>query len=443
VASDAAPSSYFGIGVAIDGNTAVIGAKAAGGVGAAYVFARVGTSWIQQQKLVASDAASGDQFGSVVAISGDTIAIGAPRKASSKGAVYFFDREGDAWRESQRVTGGAANDFFGSTLAMSNTTLAVGAAFRNGMRGSAYVFTRPLGVWSPEVELAVIDGARNDRFGVAIAVDGDTLVSGATNADGRGAAYVFARTGSTWTQQAKLAASDGAVGDLFGRSVAVSDNLVLVGASQRSAAYGFGRTGSTWSEQARWTSSSGAVADQFGWSVALKGDVAAVSAALEGTGVVYQFFQTQPGTWTQQAKFVASDGAAGDAFGVSLAASESAIVVGASAKNAVTGASYVFAVQPATVATVCSPAPCAPESTVTTTWTSAPGYTTAWIALAPNGSSYWDTTNYAYTGGVPSGSTVFSGLPPGEYVARTFAKGTSTILAESEPFTVVKSATGN
>jgi hypothetical protein len=443
VASDAAPSSYFGIGVAIDGDTAVVGAKTAGGRGAAYVFTRRGTSWIQQQELVASDAATGDQFGSAVAVSGDAIAIGAPRKASARGTIYVFQRTAGTWVETRQFTGSAANDFFGSTLAMSDTTLAVGAALRNGMRGGASVFTRTRSGWLPEAEIAVVGGAANDRFGVAIAIDGDTLVGGANNADGKGAAYVFTRTASTWTQRAKLVASDGAAGNMFGRSVAVSGDIAVVGASQKSSAYVFGRRGTDWSQQAKWTSTSGAVADQFGWSVSVKGDVAAVSAALEGTGAVYQFFQTQPGTWTQQAKFVGSDAVAGDGFGVSLAASETTILVGASGKNSVTGATYVFSVQPPSMSASCSDAPCVPDSTITATWSSTPGYAADWIAIAPKDSVYSDATNYAYTGGALNGSTVFTGLPPGEYVARAFANDTDAILAESAPFTVATATTGN
>ena len=157
--------------------------------GSAYVFVRSGGVWSQQQKLLASDAAAGDLFGVSVAISGETVVVGAPFDDGAAG----FDQ------------------------------------------GSAYVFVRSGGVWSQQQKLEASDAAAGDMFGSSVAISGETVVVGAPLDDGaagtdQGSAYVFVRSGGVWSQQQKLEASDAAAVDCFGFSVAISGETVVVGA---------------------------------------------------------------------------------------------------------------------------------------------------------------------------------------------------------------------
>ena len=155
--------------------------------------------------------------------------------------------------------------------------------------------------------IAALDGASGDLFGWSVSVDGDTVVIGAADDDGKGSAYVFIRSGSTWMQQAKLTASDGAAGDLFGWPVSVYDNTAVIGASgddsQKGSAYVFNRSGSTWTQQDKLTASDGAVDDNFGRSVSVYDDSAVIGAfgdddkgSYSGSAYVYSLDSTSVST---------------------------------------------------------------------------------------------------------------------------------------------------
>jgi uncharacterized repeat protein (TIGR01451 family) len=303
-ASDGAQNNEFGISVALSGDTALVGASYAtvGSntyQGAAYVFTRSGTAWSQQQKLTApvDDGAAYDFFGNSVALSGNTALIGASFKKigsnTYQGAVYAFTRSGATWSQQQKLTAadGAASDYFGYSVALSDNTALVGASYKkigsNASQGKAYVFTRSGSAWSQVQELTAFDGAASDRFGGSVALSGNTALIGAPGVNSqRGAAYVFARSGSSWGQQQKLTAADGATYDLFGSSVALSGNTALVGAItatvngnvQQGAAYFFNRIGASWSLQQKLVDSGGASNNRFGSGVALSGDTAIVGA---------------------------------------------------------------------------------------------------------------------------------------------------------------------
>ncbi len=197
-------------------------------------------SFDEVAKLTASDAASGDQFGTSVAVSGDTAVIGAfldDDAGSGSGSVYVFTRSGTTWTEEAKLTASdaAAADIFGNSVSVSGDTAVIGAVQDDdagGTSGSAYVFTRSGTTWTEQQKLTASDAAANDEFGISVAVTGDTTVIGATgDANESGAAYVFTRSGTTWTEQAKLIASDVALDDDFGRSVAVTGDTAVVGAS--------------------------------------------------------------------------------------------------------------------------------------------------------------------------------------------------------------------
>ncbi len=354
-ASDGAAGDVFAYTAAVSGSTAVVSAPDKNSEqGAAYVFVRSGSGWSQQAKLTASDGASGDQFGSSVAIAGSTAVVSAPFRGASSGATYVFVRSGSTWSQQAELTAsdGAAGDEFGSSVAIAGSTAVVGASGKNSNSGAAYVFERSGTTWSQRAELTASDGRSGDQFGHAVAISGSgsgsTAVVGAfAKNSSKGAAYVFVRSGTTWSQQAKLAAFDGASGDEFGYSVAISGSTVVLGAqgknSEKGAAYMFVRSGTTWSRRAELTASDGASGDVFGHSVALYGSTVVVGAPFSNsqTGAAYVYMQS--GTaWSQQTKLSASDGAAGDWFGWSVAVSGSNAVVGALNRNSATGAAYAF-----------------------------------------------------------------------------------------------------
>jgi hypothetical protein len=217
------------------------------------VFVRTGAAWTEQQKLTASDGAASDSFGSSVAISGETIVVGAEGDDVGtnvlQGSAYVFLRTGTAWSEQQKLiaSDGSARDRFGFSVAISGETVVVGTfhpdVMINILRGSAYVFVRTGAVWSEQQKLLASDGAGGDDFGHSVAISGETLVVGAEGDDigangDQGSAYVFARTGAVWTEKQKLTASDGATGDQFGQSVAVSGETIVVGSSLDNAGGG-------------------------------------------------------------------------------------------------------------------------------------------------------------------------------------------------------------
>jgi MYXO-CTERM domain-containing protein len=380
LASDVAAGDLFGNAVAVSGDTAVIGGHLNGDAGvqsgSAYVFTRSGATWTQQQKLLPADGAAGDFFGYAVAVSGDTAVLGARGDddlGSSSGSAYVFTRSGVTWSQQQKLLSGdgLASDQFGFAVAIAGDTVVVGAIGDDDVgsnAGSAFVFTRAGVTWSQQAKLLAADGAASDSLGIAVAVVNDTAVIGSYLDDDLGAdsgsAYVFTRAGVTWTQQAKLLASDGLPGDNFGRSVAVVGDTVLVGAYNdddnglsSGSAFVFTRAGVTWSQQAKLLASDGVASDNFGFSVALSGDTAVVGARYDddnGTdsGSAYAF--TRVGAvWIQQSKLLASDGSTSDNLGTSVALAVDTAVMGAPTDNhngtagVDSGSAYVFVLKKA------------------------------------------------------------------------------------------------
>jgi len=305
-ANDGAANDFFGVRAALSGNTVVVSAHgddigANVDQGSAYVFTRSGTVWTEQQKLTAGDGAAGDLFGVSLAMSGDTLVVGefgSDIGANiAQGSAYVFTRSGAVWSLQQKLTAGdgAAHDIFGIAVALDGDTVVVGAhqddIGANENQGSAYVFVRSGTAWTEQQKLTAGDGAAEDWFGSMVAVSGDTVVVGAppgdigANAD-QGSAYVFMRTGSTWTQQQKLTANDGAAGDAFGGWVALSGDTVVVGARlddlgasvDQGSAYVFARSGGVWTQQQKLTAGGGSANALFGFAVALDGDTLVVSA---------------------------------------------------------------------------------------------------------------------------------------------------------------------
>ena len=195
----------------------------------------------ERQKLLASDGAANDQFGYSVSISGDYAIVGAyadDDKGSNSGSAYVFKRDGTNWSEQQKLTAsdGAASDLFGRSVSISGDYAIVGADYdddNGSYSGSAYIFKWDGSNWVQQQKLIASDGAANDYFGYSVSISGDYAIVGAYVDDGsKGSAYIFKRNGTSWSQQAKLLASDGATSDLFGCSVSISGDHAIVGAYQ-------------------------------------------------------------------------------------------------------------------------------------------------------------------------------------------------------------------
>lgn len=447
-ASNTDAADVFGTSVALSGDTLVVGApgeasdatgvngaqgrNVAKNAGAVYVFVRNGNGWSQQAYLKASNAEKGDSFGGSVAISGDTIVVSAIGEDSismgvnsdqsnnarpNSGAVYVFVRNGTTW--SQQAYLKASNtdegDAFGGSVAISGNTILVGApredSSAKGLNGdpwdnsaedsgAAYIFTRSGGTWTQQVYVKSSDsyGAfdfYSDLFGTSAAISDNTIVVGAPWSKELGAAYIFVGSGSTWTEQAKLTAPRPDYGDGFGGLVGISGDSVVVSAAgedsaatgvngdatddsltDAGAAYVFVRSNGIWKHQAYLKASNTETYDLF-QSVAISGDTVVVGAGYEdsestgpngdqannlalSSGAMY-VFRRNGTTWSQRAYLKASNTNQYDNFGDRVAVSGNLIVAGArneasharglngdDADNSMysAGAAYVFELPP-------------------------------------------------------------------------------------------------
>ena len=426
-ASNTGSGDQFGQAVAMSGDTVVVGAFAedshatgvdgdpsnndAASAGAAYVFVRNGSTWSQEAYLKASNTGAGDLFGYSVAVSGDTIVVGAFMEDSSatgvngdqgnnnaqgSGAAYVFVRDGSTWSQEAylKASNTDLGDWFGESVAVSGDTVVVGAYREasnakgvNGDQsnndtwssGAVYVFVRNGSTWSQQAYLKASNTELHDEFGYTVALSGDTLVVGAPDEDSSatgvngdqnhntaqssGAAFVFVRSGTTWSQQAYLKASNTATNDFFGIAVAVSGDTAVVGAYEEDsgatgvngaqgnndapdsgAAYVFVHNGLTWSQEAYLKASNTEAGDTFGFSVALSGDTLVVGAIAEDSsatgvngeesnnddgdsGAAYVFIR-DGSTWSPHAYLKASNTDASDHFGESVAVTGETVMVG-------------------------------------------------------------------------------------------------------------------
>ena len=364
-----------------DGNGSVDAFNA----GSAYVYTRSGTVWNEEAKLTATDAASDDEFGFSVSVFDDTVVATSRRDdvdddgdgtvdVLDVGSAYVHQRIGGVWSEQERVSpdstvsGPEAYAEFGYSVAVDGDTMVVGAYRADGGtvdEGAAFVYRRNDNgtaldetddFWQQEARLEASDAASSDQFGFSVSISGNTIVVGSRLGDididgdgsndtfNTGSVYVFTRTGSTWIEETKLFASDAGGIDLFGWSVSISGDTVVVGsrgddldtdgngsldAGDAGSAYVFTRSGLSWNEEAKLTASDAASFDQFGFSVSISGDTVAVGSRLDevdidgngsndasNAGSVYVF--TRSGTvWSEETKLTASDAASHDQFGYS------------------------------------------------------------------------------------------------------------------------------
>ena len=366
VSADRSGRDELGFAVAIGENEVIAGApkQDAGGSssGAAYIFEqREDGSWVESGKLSDGETASEDQFGVSVAISGNFAISGAQQDddiAPNAGAAYIFERSGILWLQRTKLTAddAKAGDLFGNAIAMDGTTVVVGAPGVDDAgpeAGAAYVFVQIGEEWVQQARLIGNDLEIFDRFGSSVSVHGDTAIIGAHGKDevgtDSGAAYIFVRSGATWTQQAKLTHQGAVPGDLFGFAVGVYEDNALVGAYRSDAAgpdsgaaYLFTRNGRTWTQDLLLIPNDISIGDEFGYSVNLTKGAAIIGAPkedrhLDDMGAAYVFVETRD-AWVQQAKLGASDGDTEDEFGSAVAIYEDTAIVGAWKDNHVSDA---------------------------------------------------------------------------------------------------------
>jgi uncharacterized protein (TIGR03437 family) len=321
----------------------------------------VDPTWTQLTTvLTASNGGRNDNFGISVSVSGNTAVVGAYGKTvgsnNSQGAAYVFTQSGANWTQLAELiaSDGAAGDYFGRSVSLSADTAVIGAPYRNGGRGAAYVFVRNGSTWTQQAELTASDGAAAASFGYSVSVSGDTVMVGASGANsGAGTAYVFARNAAgAWSQKQELAGPSGAAGDAFGVSVSMSGATAVIGASgangRQGAAVVFVSDGSMWIPMTKLTAIDAVAGDCFGQSVSLSGNTAVIGAfnKVVGSntfqGAAYVFVGSATEVWRQQAELTASAGAAGDHFGWSVSVSGAMAVIGANNANGGVGAAYVF-----------------------------------------------------------------------------------------------------
>ena len=385
VASDGVPGDAFAgssVSLSADGNTALVGAfwhdaDMNSDQGAAYVYVRSGGAWTQQAELLSDDGEFDDWFGYAVSLSadGNTAVVGASWDDVGgyidQGSVYVFVRSGAAWTQQAQLiaSDGVDNDYFGQAVSVSGdgNTVMVGVP----SYGAVYVYTRSGGIWTEQDSFTGSDTDFSDSFGqsVSLSADGNIALVGAsmdtvgTNT-GQGSAYVFVRSGGTWSEQAKLVASDGFTLEMFGQSVALNatGNTAVIGAHldgvggniMQGSAYVFVRSGGTWTQQVRLISADGWSEDRLGGVVSISADGNTVLATAQGDdigsnsnqGSAYIFVRSG-GTWTQKAKIFASTGQSFDSFGSSGALSGNGLtaLVGAilgDGANPNQGAAWVF-----------------------------------------------------------------------------------------------------
>jgi len=352
--------TYLGTGVAVDGDTAVVGAPfdaspAGDTTGAAYVFQRVGNAWTLRQKLVAEGLTTTAEFGSSVAIRGDTIVVGAEDQAG-QGAVYVFVRSGASWVFHQRLDASdpSAGADFGSGVALDGDLMIVGARRHSSnftFEGAAFVFRRSGETWTEEQKLVSDTPTQGEYFGWSVGLSGNTAVVGAYRYQQPagflvGAAHVFVRSGATWTRQQKLL-PDVIEPQYFGTGVAISGDTIAVGAlgdSDDAAGIDlcgsiriFTRTAGVWTQRQKLYAPDRAADDQLGASIAMTADTIVAGApwddtpAGENSGSVY-VFSRNGATWSYNTLLVASDAAANDytaEVSASVAVSGDTAVVGA------------------------------------------------------------------------------------------------------------------
>jgi len=287
--------------------------------GAAYVFYRSGTTWTQQQKLTPGDTADNDFFGKSVSIDGEYAIVGCPGKNSNQGFSYIFKRTGTVWSQMTKV-GATGSNKLGWSVSISMPCVIMGAYGTNSNTGAAHIYELQGSSWYGKGALTASDGVSADLFGISVSIDSDYAICGSPGHDltygGEGAAYIFEKPGTGWatmTETQKITASDNEGGDGFGQSVSVDGDGIFVAApyedgtgNARGAGYIFNRGSSSWSEAAKVIASDAANDDYFGWGVSISGNSAISGAYADdntngvdaGSAYIFEWTNQAPSTPT-------------------------------------------------------------------------------------------------------------------------------------------------
>lgn len=376
-APDARVGDFLGCSASISGRYALVGAyqhdvNELDSAGAAYIFELKAQGWRPQAKLTAFDSQVNDRFGESVSINDDLAIVGVPHHSNNglinSGSAYIFGYDGQGWTQQIKLTASDAQayDYFGSCVSIRGDYAIVGAHQKDFnelvVAGSAYIFERSGAGWRQQ-KLNAADASEEDWFGYSVSISGDYAVVGAKYDDVEGlkncgSAYVFKRSRTAWTQQAKLTTSDGTANDWFGHCVSINGDYIIIGAPGKDAdkfvnagsAYIFKRGGADWIQQARLTALDAAADDEFGSSVSISGECAVVGAYQHDVnesvraGSAYIFSRGQAG-WMLQAKISASKAGGNDKFGQAVSISGNYVIAGAPRnddKGSNCGSAYVF-----------------------------------------------------------------------------------------------------
>ena len=386
-ATEPLKNSLFGYSIAQDENWLVIGSP---GPDIISVFELKSETW-ELFENVGIETNSFSSFGYSVDVYDGTIAVGDRTKDDQTGAVYIFDFD-SAWALSQELVasdGYSVNPFsgtgpqFGFIVSIDGNTLAVSAQGDDGKKGAVYIFERNQNVWEETQKLTASDGAAADWFGIALDLHGDVLVVSASYDDDlgeqSGSAYVFNRIDGQWVQTQKLVANDGDAEEYFGESVVVSDEFVFIGGRTNSSAgnksgavYVFAEVDEDWIEVQKIEPKKPEAQGLFGHSIGYANGFLAVGApganpkgTFSGTSYLYEFSN---GMWGDEIELAAFDGLAQDYFGSTISLYEDRLVIGAYSGNAGpnspdVGAAYAYTI----------PEQCSADNTCVC----APGYTGA------------------------------------------------------------------
>ena len=349
LSSDGAEDDNFGHSVSISGDYVIVGVPNDddNGMtsGSVYIFKRDGTNWAEEQKLTASDGAEVDMYGYSVSISGDYALVGVPGDkdyGDYTGSAYVLKREGISWVEKQKLIASDAeeDDHFGWSVAISEEYAVIGAvaeATNGHQSGAAYIFKREGDSWLEKQKLIASDGTDNEFFGWEVAISKDFVVIGCPededNGSDAGAVYIYNRVDTSWLEMQKLLASDGAGDDNFGRSVSISNNYIVVGSpfdddkgNRSGSAYMFKLNGSNWIEEQKLTASNGSEHHNYGTSVSIYGQTAIVGTWIANSVYLYKF---ENFNWIEDEIIVPSDGTGSEQFGTSISLDYNKLISGA------------------------------------------------------------------------------------------------------------------
>lgn len=361
-ASEPEEYAFFASSVSMSGTTLAVGAwgdaDAGRNTGAVYVFEVGQGGWTQTGRLVASDATAGARFGHSVAVAEDTILVGALYDSESgprSGSVYVFEREGHGWLQTAKIlpVDGAEHAHFGTSVALHGSTAIIGAAGPSA--GSAYFFQRTGNGWEQLARMGPVPEGPS-YFGISVDIHGDVAVVGAPSAldaaeaeehaHAMGAAHVYERRGSAWQEVAELRPPGPLTAPPFGVSVAVGDDVVVVGSpGTPERVYAYRRTNQGWMIDAEFASG-GQDGERFGVSVAIDGDFIAVGApgSSAQSGAAYVYGRSEDG-WSSLFRLVASDAAAPLLLGGAVGFAGGVVVSGATADDGggtASGAAYAY-----------------------------------------------------------------------------------------------------